>query len=171
AQYRTAEGYADRLPVDQQAELLEGLAHECYLTSQLEEAACARERALTIWRTLDNIEKVGHNLRWLSRLKWYLGQNAEAERCAEEALSLLTMLPSSRELAMAYSNRAHLCMLTLDPANAVLWGTRAIELAERLEDVETLCHTLNTVGMAELEGGDDHGQAKVERSLQLALEH
>jgi hypothetical protein len=49
------------------------LAYECYLTGfQLEEALQARQAAWRIWRQLDRVDKVGHTLRWLSRISFSL---------------------------------------------------------------------------------------------------
>jgi hypothetical protein len=55
------------------------------------------------------------------------------------------------------------------PREAIDWGQRAIELAERLDDDEILAHALNNVGSAELQAGIANGAAKLERSLDLAL--
>ena len=46
AQYARALRFADGLPRDEQAELLERLAYECYLTGELDRAIVAQERAL-----------------------------------------------------------------------------------------------------------------------------
>ena len=170
AQYATALRSADQLPPERQVELLEGRAHECYLTSQVEEAVQARQAALRIWRRLDRPDKVGQTLRWLSRLSWVLGKPGEAEQYAVEAVHLLETLPPDAELAMAYSNRAQLSMLAEDNTEAMRWGERAIALAESLGDVETLVHALNNVGSAQLFAQDEQGWANLERSLRLALE-
>ena len=71
---------------------------------------------------------------------------------------------------MAYSNRAQLAMLAAQTADAVAWGQRAIELADRFGDRETLAHALNNVGTAQLLSGVEEGRAALERSLCLALE-
>jgi serine/threonine protein kinase len=170
AQYATALCYVDRLPLEHQAELLEGRAYECYLTSQAEEAVQAYQAALRIWRQLDRVDKVGHTLRWLSRLSWLLARPLEAEQYAAEAVHLLETLPPGAELTMAYSNRAQLYVHAHDNTQAVWWGERAIALAESLGDVETLVHALNTVGTAQLQGQDEQGRANLERSLRIALE-
>ena len=171
AHYAIALRYADQFPPERQAELFERCAHECYLTGQEEEAMQARQDALRIWRQLDRADKVGHTLRWLSRISWMLGKRGEAEQYAVEAMHLLETLPPSAELAMAYSTRAQLSMLANDNAEAVRWGERAIALAESLGDVETLVHALNNVGTAQLYTQDDEqGRAHLERSLRLALE-
>jgi DNA-binding CsgD family transcriptional regulator/tetratricopeptide (TPR) repeat protein len=171
AHYRTALRYAAALGTEQRAELLERLSYECYLTSQMEQGVRAREEALAIWRALNKPDKVGQNLRRLSRLYWFLGRKAEADQYAQEALAVLETLPPDSELAMAYSNCSQLYMLADQTEAAQLWGRRAIELAERLEDPETLCHALNNVGSAELNAGNPQGREKLERSLRLALEY
>ncbi len=169
-QYATALRYADQLPPERQAALLEGRAYECYLTGQMEEAMQARQAALRIWRQRDRPDKVGQTLRWLSRLNWMLGKRGEAEQYAAEAMHLLETLPPGIELAMAYSNMAQLAMLANDDTQAVQWGERAIALAESLGDVETLVHALTNVGSAQLHAQDEQGRAHLERSLRLALE-
>ncbi len=170
AQYATALRVADQLPLERQAELLEGRAYECYLTSQMDEAVQAQERALRIWRQLDRADQVGQTLRWLSRLSWFLGKSSQAHQYAAEAVHLLETLPPDGRLAMAYSNRAQLAMLADNTAEALRWGERAMVLAESLGDAETLVHALNNVGTALLTAQDEQGRAHLERSLQLALE-
>ncbi|HJT58954.1 MAG TPA: AAA family ATPase [Ktedonobacteraceae bacterium] len=170
AQYAAALHYADQFPPERQAELLEGRAYECYLTGQVEEALQSRQAALQIWQQLDRPNRVGHTLRWLSRLSWFLGKSGEAQQYAAEAVHLLETFPPATELAMAYSNRAQLSMLADNITEAVQWGERAITLAESLGDAETLAHALINVGTAKLTGGDEQGRIHLERSLQLALE-
>src|SRR6266852_5408123 len=169
AQYATALRYADQLPPERQAELFEGRANECYLTGQVEEALQEREAAVRIWRQCARPDKVGDTLRWLSSIHWTLCNSAEAEQYAMEAVRLLETLPPAAELAMAYSNRARLSMTANDYTEAMLWGERAIALAESLGDAETLVHALNTVGTAQLYTQEEQGRAKLERSLRLAL--
>ncbi|MGO8950758.1 MAG: ATP-binding protein [Ktedonobacterales bacterium] len=173
AQYETALRFADHLDAGQQAELLDGLSHERYLTGHIEEAIAPCKAALAIWRILGHQEQVGHNVRRLSRLNWFIGRVAEADHLAMEAVEVLETLPPppGRELAMAYANMSHLRMLEGESIPAVWWGGRAIDLAERLQDTETLSYALNNVGSAQLDDGDEEGWTQLERSLQVALEH
>jgi DNA-binding CsgD family transcriptional regulator/tetratricopeptide (TPR) repeat protein len=170
AQYATALHYADQFPPERQAALLEGRAYECYLTSQLQEAALARQRALRIWQELGRVDQIGHTLRWLSRIHWVLGQSSIAQQYAAEAVDLLETLPPGPDLAMAYSSRAQLFTLATKTDEALRWGTRAIELAESLGDNETLAHAFNNMGTALLDTQDERGYAYLERSLHLAIE-
>jgi len=171
AHYATALRYADHLEPECQANLLEALSYEHYLTGMIEDAVEPRKAALAIWRRLGRPEKVGHTLRQMSRLSWFLVDLAAAERYGVEAVELLEILPPSQELALAYGNLSHLYMLESDIVNAVRWGQRAIELAERLHDAESECYALNNVGCAEMADGNHAGWFKLTRSLQLALEH
>jgi DNA-binding CsgD family transcriptional regulator len=85
-------------------------------------------------------------------------------------VEILEELPPGRELAAAYSYVSQLCMSAEDADGAVEWGTRALALAERLNDTETVVYALNTIGATELLAEQPSGRAKVERSLELALE-
>jgi hypothetical protein len=69
---------------------------------------------------------------------------------------------------MAYSNLSQLAMLAGNTDEAVAWGGRAIELAERLGQTEILVHALNNVGAAELCARWPAGLPMLERSLALA---
>jgi DNA-binding CsgD family transcriptional regulator/tetratricopeptide (TPR) repeat protein len=168
AQFARALRWAGDLPVDERAQLLERRSYECYLTDQMVEAIEAREQALAVHRELADGIAEGDDRRWLSRLHWFNGENAEAERFAAEAVAQLEQLPPGPELAMAFSNRAQLAMLASDTEAAVDWGGRAIALAKSLGEEEIVIHALNNVGAAAYEAGRDDGREALEHSLALA---
>src|SRR5262245_38577606 len=167
--YQAALGYADALAPAERAELFECRSYECYLTGQIEDALQARRAALELRQQLGDARRQGENLRWMSRAYWGLARKKEAERYAIEAVTILESLPPGPELAMAFSNRAQLHMLADERDAAVLWGSRAIELAQTLGATDTLVHALNNVGMAELVVQNEQGRAKLEESLRLSL--
>jgi DNA-binding CsgD family transcriptional regulator len=171
AQFARALRFAGNLSDAERAALQELHAYECYLTEHLPEAIEARRAALTTWRKAGDQLKVGESLRWLSRLQWFAGRNAEAEAAGREALAVLEQLPPGAQLAMAYSNQSQLRMLAEDTEEAIAWGERAIALAVELGEREILAHALNNVGSARLLRGDERGRTELERSLQLAMEH
>ncbi len=158
--------FARALRYEQRADLLERLSYECYLTDRIDDAIDARRAALELHR--DPVRQ-GDAHRWLSRLTWFHGDKATAEREASLAVELLEPLAPGPELAMAYSNIAQLRMLARDEPGATEWGRRAIELAERLGDTAILAHALNNVGTARSEHNLADGPPMVERSLELAL--
>ncbi len=170
SQYRTALRFAAGMPDAIRAELLEGLASECYLTGLMTDAAQAGEEALAIWRASDETRRIAHDLRWLSRVYWHLGRKADVDQYVEAAVQLLETLPPDEELALAYGYRGMFAMLGDEIAEGQAWGGRALDLAQRLHDDESMIHALNTVGMSRLYGGDPEGREQVEESLRLAHE-
>ncbi len=164
-------GQAGALPPRERVALLERHAYECYLTNEIAAAIDARRAALAVWRAAGERLREGDTLRWLSRLTWFAGDRAAAERHAAEALAVLEAFPGTRELAMAYSNLAQLAMVGTDADGAEAWGGRAAAIAEAAGDVDTLAHALNNVGSARYVAGRPGGREQLERSLALALEH
>jgi DNA-binding CsgD family transcriptional regulator/tetratricopeptide (TPR) repeat protein len=157
-------------PDQTRAALLQQLSYECYLTDQLTLAWDSVLAALAIYEQERDAEHVGNSQRWLSRLSWLLGQNADSERYAAAAVRTLESLDPGPELAMAYSNLAQLRMLAGDFRAAVRWSTRAIDLARRLGHRETEIHALNNAGMALANAGHLlEGQTRLTQSLDLAL--
>jgi DNA-binding CsgD family transcriptional regulator/tetratricopeptide (TPR) repeat protein len=168
--YRTALQYANVLPAEGRAELLDGYSTECDFTDQMIEAMHAQQEALRLWQELGRREKEGRALRRLSEISYKQYQKLEMERYSVEAITILQDLPPSKELAMAYSQKSRLHLVAEQYDETIHWGTRAVELAERLGDVETLAHALNNIGLQELRRGHrTEGQAKLEHSLQLGL--
>jgi DNA-binding CsgD family transcriptional regulator/tetratricopeptide (TPR) repeat protein len=168
-QYARALRFGDALPAEMCAELLQARAYECYLSDQLDAAIESQEQALARLRKLGDPRTEGDALRSLGRLLGFGGRTEEAGKACREAVSLLEQLEPGRELALAYGTLAQRCVNWEDVEGAIHWGTRALELAERLEDTEVRVHALTTVGAAELCGGDTGGSRKLERSLELAL--
>lgn len=144
--YETALRYADVLPLFDRADLFEHRSYECYLVHQMEEARQARLSALEIWRQLGRRDRQGDCLRWISRLSHCSSHREEAERSAVEAVAILEQLPPGRELAMAYGDLSRQHMLRQETDQAVHWGLRACELAERVGATEVLVHALTNVG-------------------------
>jgi DNA-binding CsgD family transcriptional regulator len=97
-----------------------------------------------------------------------MGHTAEANATALEAIGLLEQCEPGADLARAYSALSHASMLAGATEETILWGERAITLAERIGDTEALVNALNNVGSDALRRGDATGAAKLEQSLELA---
>ena len=168
--YRRVLRHADRLTDEARAAVIEAIAYEHYLTGAMVAARDARLEAIAVWRRLGVALAVGHNVRWLSRLAWCLGDRAEADRRGDEAIDVLCALPESGELAMAYSNRSQLYMLSGDVERCVEWGTKAIDVAKRVGATDVLIHAINNMGTVRVHAGIMSGRAEIEESLQMSLE-
>ena len=168
AQYARALRFADEQPLEARAELFKRRSFECYLTDQADEAAEAQKGAIECYRRLGDRLSEGDALRGLSALLWCPGRVAEAAQSGQEAVALLERLEPGHELAMAYSTALRLCTLAEDAEGALVWGTRAIELAQHLDDTEVLSHAQISIGALEYLEGAPGGRENLERSLGLA---
>lgn len=168
AQYARALRFADGIPTERLGEYLERQSYECYLTGQFDDALAAQERALECHRTVGDQRKEGDALRSLSRLLRYLGRIEDAMVAGEEAVTVLDALPPGRELALAYCHLSHLFVWAEDEERALSWGARALELAERLDDAESLSYALINIGTMEILAGKPEGRETLERGLDIA---
>ena len=162
AQYARALRFGDRLPVAERAEMLERRAEECLLTDDYDGGIAALEQALEDRRALGDRLREGDALRRLSTFLWCPGRTAEAERSGRDAVALLEGVPAGRELALAYANLASNSADAARLEEAIAWGERALELAERIDDAEIAVHALATIGACQ----EDY--EKLEMSLERA---
>jgi len=168
AQYARALRFADPRPVRERADLLERCSSELHMTDQVDGAIDALESALELHRQLGDRIREGDALRSLSGLLWCPGRVAEAEDANRKAVTLLERLPPGRELALAYSQASSLAGDAEDIESTISWGSRATELAERLDDAEVLLDASTNVAGAELVTGLPGGRETLERNYELA---
>ena len=166
--YWRALSFAGGLAPAAQAELLERFAHHAYLSDMRSEAVDAIDQAIAIHRRQGDVVNEGDDIRLRARLLACIGRAPEGLETAREAVRVLEQVTPGRELARAYSALAGLSTLTGDPAPTLEWGAKAIALADEVGDTEALVHALNNVGTVEMGMGEPEGQAKLERSLELA---
>ena len=159
--------------IELQIELFEAYAYECYLTNQIKDAIIYSGKALALWKKKNDPEKIGNNLRFLSRLWWFDGNRKQAEYYAIQAVETLEQVPSSSAKAMAFSNMSQLKMLSDQAADCIAWGEKAILMARELNDQETLCHALNNVGDVQIriQSTKEEGIQLLQQSLEIALKH
>ncbi len=171
AQYARVLRFAQGIPDQELAALLETRSYECYLTGQLEDAIADRTRAVALWESMEDPLRIGDNMRWLSRLYWFSGRNAEAEQFAQSAFDHLESAPPGPELAMAYSNLSQLRMLAYDTSETIRLGECAIKLATSLNNQPILAHALNNVGTAQMISSVPVGRDLLQQSIRIGLEH
>src|SRR5690606_11074281 len=88
-----------------------------------------------------------------------------------EAIRVLESTAPSGERAMAYSFRSQMHLLGDRMAEAIEWGERALELADRIGHTEARIHALNNIGTARAYCDEEVGVEQLRSSLSLALEH
>ncbi|WP_425409825.1 helix-turn-helix transcriptional regulator [Hyphococcus sp.] len=169
AHYQSALEFIDEAEPQLAATLYESWAYEAGLSERIDDDVIeARRHALTLWRALERPEKVGENLRWLSRLHWYRGESSKAQRYADEAVRVIEKAAPSSERAMAYSLRSQLHMLNDRMDEAVAWGEKALALADEFGNAEAKVHALNNIGTAKIFRGNIEGVAAMRESLRIA---
>jgi DNA-binding CsgD family transcriptional regulator/tetratricopeptide (TPR) repeat protein len=168
AQYARALRFAEVLPPEEQAELLEQQAYEGYLIGELDGAIAAQERALALRRALDDKRSEGDCLRSLSRLYRFLGRTKDAAEVGRQAVASVERLPRGRELALAYVNLGHLYTVAEDADEAMAWSSKALELAEQLDEPQVLAYALTNIGANQVLADAPEAPAKLEQSLEIA---
>ena len=170
AQYARALRFAGGLALDRRAELLKHRVDECWMTDQFDAAIEAQEAALECRRRLGDKLGEGDALRTLSRLMFFVARVREGEALALEAVELLERLPPGHELAMAYCNVSQRRMVVEKLEAAIAAGSRALDLARRLDDTEATVYALTNIGAAQFQAGLDGGLGKLEEALAFTLE-
>ncbi|MDJ0382947.1 LuxR family transcriptional regulator [Streptomyces sp. G-G2] len=135
AQYARALRYADRLPPDRLASLLEGHSRACLLSSRLDEGIATRRTAVRLRRELGDQLREGEDLRWLSCWLWPAGRGAEARQTGLDAVRVLEGMGPSQELAQAYLNLCQLACYGHERVEVTAaYAEKAIVVGERFGD-------------------------------------
>jgi DNA-binding CsgD family transcriptional regulator/tetratricopeptide (TPR) repeat protein len=171
--YLSAIEYYQGKDKDLLLQLYEAYAYECYLINRTKEAIIYVGKSLKIWQEKKDTEQIGNCLRFLSRLWWFDGNRKQAEYFGQQAIELLDNQPSSRVKAMAYSNMSQLKMLSGETDACLLWGEKAIAIAQELHDEEILSHALNNVGTVQMKLplSMQKGKELLQQSLSIALKN
>lgn len=161
--------HAAELAPRRRAELLDAYALECYMTDRMADGIEARTAACSSWRELGEPIREGDGLIGLSRMLWFETRSQEAREAARRAVETLERLPPTRELALAWSNRASLHAAAGERAPAIELCHKALQLARAhgCKDIEA--HALNTLGCACVADGDEQGWSHLDDSLGMAL--
>jgi DNA-binding CsgD family transcriptional regulator/tetratricopeptide (TPR) repeat protein len=165
--YTRALRFAGDLEPAERAELLERYTDVATFLGEIDQVIPALREAVEIHRARGDTLRQGDALRRLAVQLGATGDHNACQAAASEAVALLEQLPPGPELARAYNCLAALLAVVGDD-QALTWGERAIELAERLEVLDAMGDALNIVGSAELRDDNLDGLAKLDRSLELA---
>ena len=156
----------------ERADLLLGFALESEASGEYEASITSLKRAIDLRRSLGDRLRAGDHLARLTGLYTTVGHNAEAEAASRSAVETLEALPASAELATAYGIRAYAQMVKLDNDDAVRWGEKAVALAQRLDEPESLARGLAVMGAASVTAGNiQRGVGLLEHGLEIARAH
>lgn len=161
--------FADSLPPEERAELLEAYAREHTVTDRTDLATSALTDAVAIWRAAADPRREGGALALLAGSLVASGKNRDADAAALAALDLLEPLPNGPEKVHALAVRAFLLMLDRDNREAIEVGHRAIGAGRNMEGATaSVVSAYNSVGCARILLGDERGREDLEESLRLA---
>jgi DNA-binding CsgD family transcriptional regulator/tetratricopeptide (TPR) repeat protein len=169
AQYARALRHAEGLDDAIRAELLAAFGAEAELTGDYRASIAARREAVEVYRALGDSGGEGATLSRLTVPLIRAGENDAAEEASRRSIELLEAGPVSVELARAYAYQAYTRMLSRDNAEGVVWGEKAVGVANELGDVDTLAFGLNMIGTSRVMSGEiDAGVETLERGLEVA---
>ncbi|MCE7860253.1 MAG: LuxR family transcriptional regulator [Chloroflexi bacterium CFX2] len=168
--YELALRFSDSLPPASHAQMLEAYAIELWYADRMTEMMSALQKAIELWHSIGDRRREGDNLGTLAVASYSNGRKAEAEQASQLAIAILEALPPGPELARAYRSQCFIRMENRDLAEAVIWGEKAIALAEQFDDLETVARACNYAGCSLLVVDYERGRALMERSLQIGRE-
>lgn len=170
AWYELALQFADVLSVEQHARMLEAYADEQRYLARPQTLIPIRRDIIEKYRALGNPLKEASNLALLASELHDTGDTTGAQQAIGIAVGMLEALPPSAELARAYQAQSFVLVNQVGFLEALPPAEKAIQLAERLDDPETLARACNLAGECLLFTGDERGRAFMERSLLVARE-
>ena len=137
----------------------------------LEEAIEYYTRATDTYAQLDNKVMIGRLETLLGYTHWAMGDRQSSLEHLQSALSILEAIEEPFELAEVLTEISRMHMVASENDQAIAWGERAIELADRFGMQEIIAHALNSIGCALSSKGDlENGLSKINESLRIALE-
>lgn len=170
ALYQLALRFADSLPPARHAQMLEAYEVELWYAARVTERMIALQKAIELWHSIGDRLREGDSVGTLAVTCYLIGRKAEAEQASQSAIAILEALPPGPELARAYKSQCFIRQENRDFAEAVIWGEKAIALAEQFGDLETVARACNYAGCSLLVMDYEHGRALMERSLQVGRE-
>ncbi|MFV1971600.1 MAG: AAA family ATPase [Acidimicrobiia bacterium] len=168
AHFRLLEPYLGRIPITEQADILEDWAREEYY---LDNAASLElvDNAIELRRSIDDDRALARTLTFAAGVKRHHLQNTDSMALAVEAVGILEPYGPSADLARALSSQAFMNWLNYeDIPKALLIVDKANAIAEAITDEVAAISVLYTEGSMRHSGGDARGMSLVEESLRLA---
>jgi DNA-binding SARP family transcriptional activator len=119
-----------------------------WVLMETQNALASFGEACGLYGQLEEWVQCGDLERWMGRMYWELGDTDAAWTHYSQALAILEGVPETIELARVVSHISQIYMVNDDYGEAIRWGRRALDLAERLEADDVAIHALNNLGVA-----------------------
>jgi DNA-binding CsgD family transcriptional regulator/tetratricopeptide (TPR) repeat protein len=175
--YRIAMESGGDLSGEAEAELLELLATEYYLTDQLDEAIDACERALSARKLMNAAAELSTDHHSLAVYEWYNADRNGADIHAAQAVTVASDTVESAasstlvSLGHAFAMQAYLAMQSTDLRHATSLLERAKEIASIAGDHALTVRVEIIEGICAVIGGDEGGRDAVLAIMRSAPRH
>lgn len=175
--YRTALNFGGDLPASTEAQLLELLAAECYLTDQLDDAIDACRRALRTRELMGAKAELSADHHALSIYEWYNADRRGADDNAARAAAVLDGDPTSSNrttliaLGHAFAMQAYLAMQSNDLGRAAAMLKHAKAIAAQTADPALTVRTEIIEGLCAVIAGEAAGRESVLTIMRSAPRH
>jgi tetratricopeptide (TPR) repeat protein len=127
-------------------------------------------KSLTLWNQRGNRKEIAELHVKMANLLWdAIGDKEKASEHHSAALQILEKEPESAELARLYENISHMLWRTGETAKASPFVHKALELAEKLGDAETLAECYNDLAGV-TESVEEAGEY-LKKGLKIAVEN
>jgi DNA-binding CsgD family transcriptional regulator/tetratricopeptide (TPR) repeat protein len=168
AHFQTLEPYLDRLDDLERASLLDDWAGIAYVLDD-PTAVELEDRAIELWRSLDDKEALGRALAFGARVKRFYAHNDAATEYALESIAILEPWAPSEDLAVALCTYA-VIEWAGDGGNARVSdiASRALAMAREAKDEPTIIRALSLKGGVDFDMGDRSGMELMAEGLSRA---
>lgn len=170
ALYELALQFQESLSTADRARMLDDYAAELWFAGRIADSLIALERAAKLWHVAGDRLREGADVVQVAETWYSQAQSAKGAQAGELAIAILEPLGPSAELAQAYRAQCFIAMERRDAPQALAWGGKALELAERFGDQESQARVCNYMGCALMVREYERGRNLMERSLRLARE-
>jgi DNA-binding CsgD family transcriptional regulator len=165
--YRIALDQGGELPAENEAELLELLAAEYYLTDRLDDAIKACHRAMHLRQQMGASAYVSANHHSLSVYEWYNANRKSAEQHVAQAVAVLDgqledeISSELGQLGHAFAMQAYLAVQTTDIKHATTLISRGRQIAEKADDASLWVRVRLIEGYLAVLGGKANGRESI----------
>ncbi len=160
-----------------EAELLESLASQYYLTDRLDDAIGACRRAMRIRQDTNTPVAVGANQHSLAVYEWYNGNRAIADRHVADAIATLEDVAAQHDpsrltqLGHAFAMQAFLAVQSTHVEAATRMLVRAREIAREAGDPDLSVHVRLIGYFCDILAGDDAARDRILAVLATGPKH